>query len=264
MHKQFLAGLLALAAMPAAAAQPVTTIHIAGDSTAQTNQAPRYPQTGWGQMLRCGLSAQVAVRNHAIGGRSTRTFIGEGRLDKIKAEIKRGDVLLIQFGHNDANTVKIERYADPAGAYRTNLSKMLAVAKSAGAQPVLITPVSRRNFENGQVKADFAAWSHQVRMLARELGVPLIDLEKESATWLERTGEEASKRYFLHFTPEDKVGAYPEGIKDDTHFSELGARGVAEIVARELKALNLPVSRHILRSRPALTRADPLGSTDCG
>ena len=260
MHRSFA---FALAAMLTGAAPLTPTIHIAGDSTAQTNSRERYPQTGWGQMLACGLGSGVVVRNHAIGGRSTRSFIDERRLDRIKQEIKRGDVLLIQFGHNDANTVRPGRYAAPAGAYRFNLVKMLAVAKSAGAQPVLITPVTRRNFENGRVKADFVEWAEQVRMLSKELGVPLIDLQKESGAWVERTGEEASKRFFLHYTPEDKVAAYPEGIKDDTHFSELGARGVAEIIARELKALNLPVSKHILPQRPALTRAEPLGSTAC-
>ena len=253
----------ALLAAPVTAAEPVATIHVAGDSTAQTYQPERYPMTGWGQMLRCAVAPEVVIRNHAIGGRSTRSFIDEGRLEGIRKEIKPGDTLLIQFGHNDANTVRPGRYAAPAGAYRFNLVKMLAVAKSAGAQPVLITPVTRRNFENGRVKADFTAWSEQVRMLSKELGVPLIDLEKLSGSWVERTGEEASKRYFLHYTRADKVPAYPDGIKDDTHFSELGARGVAEIIARELKALNLPVSRHILEARPALNRSDPLGSTAC-
>ena len=249
------------AAVPAAALEP--TIHVAGDSTAQTYQPQRYPMTGWGQMLPCALGPGVKVRNHAIGGRSTRSFIEEGRLDRIKQEIKRGDTLLIQFGHNDANTVRAGRYAAPAGAYRFNLVRMLAVAKSAGAQPVLITPVTRRNFENGRIKADFTEWAEQVRMLAGELNVPLIDLQKESGAWVEATGEEPSKRYFLHYTPADKVPAYPEGIKDDTHFSELGARGIADIIARELKELNLPVSKHVLAVRPALTRAEPLGSAAC-
>ncbi len=253
----------AIVAAPAGAAEPAATIHVAGDSTAQTYQPERYPMTGWGQMLGCAVAPQVVVRNHAIGGRSTRSFIDEGRLERIAKEIKRGDTLLIQFGHNDANTVRAGHYAAPAGAYRFNLVRMLAVAKSAGAQPVLITPVTRRNFQNGRVKADFTEWADQVRMLAGELNVPLIDLQKESGGWVARAGEEASKRYFLHYAPEDKVAAYPQGIKDDTHFSELGARGVAEIIARELKALQLPVSRHILAARPALNRADPLGSTAC-
>ena len=140
---------------------------------------------------------------------------------------------------------------------------MLAVAKSAGAQPVLITPVTRRNFDNGRVKADFTAWSDQVRSLAAELDVPLIDLERESGAWVEQLGPDASKAYFLHYRPEDQVAAFPKGIEDDTHFSEIGGRGIAEIVARNLKALNLPVSSLVLADRPDLRRTTPLGKAEC-
>lgn len=247
MRRCFL--LIAALATPvsSASAGALPAIHIAGDSTAQTYSADRYPMTGWGQMIRCGLGPGVEIRNHAIAGRSTKTFIEEGRLDRIAAEIKRGDTLLIQFGHNDANTVRPGRYAAPAGAYRDNLVKMVSVARSGGAQPVLITPVIRRNFVDGQVRADFRDWSGQVRKLASELKVPLIDLEAESAAWVQRAGEQGSRRYYV----------------DDTHFSEFGARGVAEIIARRLRGLKLPVSRHVLPARPALTRTEPLGSTAC-
>ena len=255
-------GALLLAACAAAPAV-ASTIHIAGDSTAANYGRERYPQAGWGQFLGCALDPSVTVRNHAVGGRSTRTFIGEKRLERIRAEIRPGDTLLMQFGHNDANTVKIERYADPLGAYRSNLARMIAVAKSAGAQPVLITPVTRRNFDGGRIKADFAAWSEAARGLAAELKVPLIDLERESGAWVEQVGEAASKALFLHHSEAEKLPAFPKGIVDDTHFSELGARGIAEIVARNLKALDLPVSRHILADRPDLRRATPLGRAEC-
>lgn len=251
--------LFAMLAAPASAA----TIHIAGDSTAANYAPARYPQSGWGQFLACALDGTTEVRNHAVGGRSTRTFIGENRLDRIRSEIRPGDTLLIQFGHNDANTVKIERYADPLGAYRSNLARMIAVAKSAGAQPVLITPVTRRNWQGGRVKADFTPWSDAMRGLAAELKVPLIDLERESAAWVEQAGEEGSRRYFLHHSAAEKIPAFPDGIADDTHFSEIGARGIAEIVARNLKALDLPVSAHVRAERPDLARTVPLGRAEC-
>jgi lysophospholipase L1-like esterase len=246
-------------AAPAGAA----TIHIAGDSTAADYAPARYPQSGWGQFLGCALDGTTTVRNHAVGGRSTRTFIGEKRLERIQSEIRAGDTLLIQFGHNDANTVKIERYADPMGAYRTNLARMIAVAKSAGAQPVLITPVTRRNWQGGRVKADFTPWSDAMRALAAELRVPLIDLERESGAWVEQAGEEGSKRYFLHHAASEGIASFPNGIADDTHFSEIGARGIAEIVARGLKALDLPVSSHVRADRPDLARRTPLGRAEC-
>lgn len=259
--KRFL--MLAAALLQAAPAAAAPAIHIAGDSTAATYGPSRYPQTGWGQMLRCAVRPGIMVRNHAAGGRSTRTFIEEGRLDAIARELRKGDALLIQFGHNDANTERPGRYAAPAGAYRVNLVRMIDVARSAGAQAVLITPVIRRHFVDGRVRADFAPWSEQVRRLAAERKVPLIDLEAESAALVQQAGEDASRRYYLHYQPQDNVPVFPKGIADDTHFSELGARAVAEIVARRLRALRLPVSRYILKRRPALGRATPLGSTSC-
>ena len=261
MRATFLLGAGLLFFGTAAVAAPV--IHIAGDSTAQTYDAKRYPQTGWGHMLSCALKPGITIHNHAMAGRSTKTFIEEGRLDRIRQEIKAGDTLLIQFGHNDANTQRPGRYAAPAGAYRDNLIKMIEVARSAGAQPVLITPVIRRNFVEGRVRADFSAWSNEVRKLAAEQKIPLIDLEALSGDWIQRAGPEPAKAFYLHYKPEDKVAAYPKGIDDDTHFSELGARRVADIVAGGLRRLKLPVSHYVLRKRPALTIAEPLGSTRC-
>ena len=237
------------------------TIYIASDSTAQTYSPEHYPQTGWGQMLRCALKLGIALSNQAIGGRSTKTFIEEGRLDRIGQEIKRGDTLLIQFGHNDADHHK-GRYADPE-AYRDNLIRMIDVARSAGAQPVLITPVSRRHFVAGQVRADFEPWSQQVRKLAAEEKVPLIDLEALSGAWIQKLGEAGSKPYYLHYTPEDHAAGFPKGIDDDTHFSEIGGRAIARIVARRLRTMRLPVSHYILKNPPGLDRTTPLGSTAC-
>ena len=246
---------------PAVAAAPV--IYIASDSTAQGYDSRHYPQTGWGQMLPCALKPGVSVANHAMAGRSTKTFIEEGRLDRIRQQIKAGDTLLIQFGHNDANTQRPGRFAAPAGADSDNLIKMIDVARSAGAQPVLITPVIRRNFIDGRVRADFSAWSNEVRRLAAEQKVPLIDLEALSGDWIQHAGPEAAKAFYLHYRPEDGAAGFPKGVDDDTHFSELGARRVADIVAGRLRTLKIPVSHYVRRSRPALTRTSPLGSTAC-
>jgi len=239
----------------------LATIHIAGDSTAANYAAERYPQTGWGMMLPCALEGEN-VRNHAVGGRSTRTFITEGRLDRMAAELQPGDTVLIQFGHNDASADRPERFVSPE-QYKTNLQRMIDMARGAKAQPVLLTPVTRRSFRDGKAKADFAVYSMAARELAEEAGVPLIDLEAASGQWLESVGQEESRPYFLHYTPEDQMPAFPQGIADDTHFSELGARAIADIVARELKALNLPVSAKVLEQRPDLTREAPLGRFAC-
>src|SRR5688500_18921183 len=143
------AALLSLAASPAAAGP---RIFIASDSTAANYAVDRYPQVGWGMMLECGLAADVEMVNRAIGGRSTRTFIGEGHWDRLLADALPGDVVLIQFGHNDAATSRPERYAPAATVYRDNLLRMIWEAKGRGLLPVLVTPPARRSFDNARTK----------------------------------------------------------------------------------------------------------------
>lgn len=258
---------LALAALPLvpAWAQAVSgpTIFIASDSTAANYGPERYPQSGWGMMLKCGLSPRVQVDNRAVGGRSTRTFMGEGRLDGIVAAIKPGDTVLIQFGHNDANRAKPERFVEAGTGYRDNLLHFIEVIRGKSGVPVLLTPVAQRMFEGSQVKANFAEYSAVVRTVAAETGTPLIDLETLSRAWVAQAGEEGAKRFYLHYTAEDHVTAFPKGIDDDTHFSELGARGVADLVAGGLAKLKLPVSAEVLRDRPDLRRTTPLGTAAC-
>jgi len=253
------AGLLALTA-PAAAGE---RIFIASDSTAQAYGADRYPQTGWGQMLECGLAPDVEVLNRAIGGRSTRTFLSEGRWDTLLEDAQPGDLVLIQFGHNDASSNRPERYAPFATVYRDNLLRMIWEARGHGLVPVLVTPPVRRNFEGGRARADFAAYSQVMRELVVTTGTPLIDLEARSQALLDRLGEAGARKLYLHYTPNDRAPGFPNGIDDDTHFSELGARAMADLVAQELKGLKVPVAEKVLAERPDLTRATPLGSTAC-
>lgn len=260
MASAVLAALAIALASPAAAEQ--RTIFIAGDSTAADYGAERYPQMGWGMMLRCGLSPRVAVRNHAMGGRSTRTFLSEGRLDAILAALKPGDTVLIQFGHNDANRAKPERFVAAETGYRDNLLRFIASIRAKHGQPVLLTPVAQRIFNEGRVVAGFEDYSKVVRAIAAETRTPLIDLEALSRAWVARAGQEGAKRYYLHAAP-GGWPAFPAGIADDTHFSELGARGAADLVAGALRRLRLPVSREVRGDRRDLRRATPLGRADC-
>jgi lysophospholipase L1-like esterase len=187
------------------------------------------------------------VENRAIAARSSRSFIAEGRLDGIAHDIRAGDTLLIQFGHNDANREKPERYA-PVADYKGYLRRYIEVARQAGAQPVLMTPVTRRTFVDGHVAPSFPDYSQAVREVAVQTRTPLIDLDTLSARAVEQAGVEGSKAYFL---------------PDDTHFSELGARRMADVIAAALARLPLPVARHVLARRPALTRTTAAGNSDC-
>ncbi|MBO9622538.1 MAG: rhamnogalacturonan acetylesterase [Sphingomonas sp.] len=258
------AGLLALAGPASAGQTPAgQRIFIASDSTAQFYGPERYPQTGWGQFLKCGLTPDVQVENRAIGGRSTRTFLSEGRWDKLLGDAAPGDLVLIQFGHNDASSNKPERYAPAATVYRDNLLRMIWEARGHGLVPVLVTPPMRRNFEGGHAKADFAAYSQVMRELVVTTNTPLIDLEARSQAMLDRLGEQGARKLYLHYTPQNGAPGFPKGVDDDTHFSELGGRAMADLVAQELKGLKQPVAGKVLAERPDLTRKTPLGSAAC-
>jgi DNA sulfur modification protein DndE len=237
------------------------TIFIASDSTAATYAENRYPQTGWGQMLQCALDG-ATVDNRAIGGRSTRTFVGEGRWDRLIADVKAGDTVLIQFGHNDANRTRPERYTPAATDYRQYLKRFVADVRARQATPVILTPVARRSFDGTAAQADFAEYSSVARIVARETGTALLDLETLSRRWLTDAGSERARAFYLHY-PAGQVAAFPNGIEDDTHFSELGARHVADLVAGELVRLDLPVSSAIKADRSSLTRNTPRGDWSC-
>ncbi|MEG3163373.1 rhamnogalacturonan acetylesterase [Sphingomonas sp. PB2P19] len=250
-----------LAVVPSTAQAP-TRIFIASDSTAQDYKPERYPQSGWGTMLRCAVDPGIVVENRAIGGRSTKSFMAEGRLDAIARDIRAGDTLLIQFGHNDATIAKPERYT-PIPDYETNLKRFIAVATAAGARAVLLTPVTRRAFAGGHPARSFPTYSDAAKRVAAETGTPIIDLAALSERWIEGVGEEESARYYLHYKGAAGAPGYPNGVDDDTHFSELGARRIADIVATSLSQLTLPIAAHVHGGRPALTRDAPAGGPAC-
>ncbi|MGE8250747.1 MAG: rhamnogalacturonan acetylesterase, partial [Stenotrophomonas bentonitica] len=226
---RLLLSLSLLLAAPSALCAP-HRIFIAGDSTAAEYGPERAPQAGWGQALQSYLDPAVwEVRNHAKGGRSTRSFIDEKRLDAIAAELQRGDVLLIQFGHNDAKFEDPTRYADPAVAYPQFLMRYVQLARDKGATPVLITPVARLLYDFGSLLDTHGVYTQAVKALASREQVALIDLNDSSTRWIRALGEQGAKPYFM-FVPEQNKA-------DGTHFSVAGATAVACLVMRDWVAL---------------------------
>jgi lysophospholipase L1-like esterase len=233
---------------------------IASDSTAAQYAPERWPQMGWGMLLRCSLDASVTVDNRARAGRSTRTFIAEGLFDALAQQTNPGDTVLIQFGHNDASVTKPERYAGPVD-YGANLRHFIAVVRGRKAQPVLLTPVAIRKFENGRVVESHGEYTQVARAVAAQTRTPLVDLDADSMAYFQSIGEEDSKKYYLHYNAADNIAAFPTGISDDTHFNELGARAVAALIARRLKHLHIPLSKHV---RPVkLDALQALGNPTC-
>jgi lysophospholipase L1-like esterase len=220
-------------------------LHLAGDSTMSDKRPERRPETGWGEAL-AGLfePGSVLIINHARNGRSTRTFIEEGRWAALLKSAAPGDHVFLQFGHNDASENKPDRYT-PLPDYRGNLQRFVREARAAGLQPLLLTPVARRRFdEAGHPQPSHGAYPDAVRALALELDVPMIDAERLSEALLKRAGPEASKHLFLHL-PADAHPNYPGGLQDDTHFSPAGAAAVATEIAAALRAQTHPLSRHL-------------------
>jgi lysophospholipase L1-like esterase len=247
----------------ATAVPPTTNIFIAGDSTAAEYAPDQYPQLGWGMVLKCAFGDDVVVHNYAKGGRSTKSFIAEGLFAQIEREIRKGDTLLIQFGHNDQKREDNTRYTDPNTEYKANLRRYIASTREKGAQPVLITPVTRRKFEHDVLIDTHAPYAQAMREVAAETQTPLIDLTADSMQWISGLGEQASRQYYLVFTPEQHIPRFPDGHEDNTHFSEMGARKVAELIATRLAQLQLPISQRVLGARPGLTRETPLGGPSC-
>lgn len=211
------------------------TIFIIGDSLAATKLDAKRPETGWGECLHAFIPDSYHVENHAINGRSTKSFIDEKRLDVIHQKIKPDDLLLIQFGHNDQKKDDPLRYTDPYTTYIDNLKKMIDVARLHQAKPILITPVTRRSFVykntlDGDTLGDYP---NMMRYLSNETRIPLIDIFQTTQALISSLGEEGSKRLYLHLLPGEHLN-YPDGIIDNTHLSEEGAQLIASLIALEL------------------------------
>lgn len=220
-------------------------VYLVGDSTMSIKLISKYPETGWGMPFANFFDESVTVDNRAQNGRSTKSFITEGRWKSVTDSLKQGDYVFIQFGHNDE--VKTKNTYTTEEEFRNNLGKYVSETLKSGAFPVLITPVARRSFdENGIVKESHKVYSGIVRTVAREMNVPLIDLDKVSMVLLQEMGTENSKLLYNKLSPGQNPN-YPAGIDDNTHFNEYGARRMAELVLLELKKLNLDLTSRIVK-----------------
>lgn len=235
-------------------------VYLAGDSTVQTYDPGYAPQAGWGQMIDRYLDDKVAVYNHAIGGRSSKNFISQGRLDEILRVINPGDYLMVQFGHNDATIGVDDRYASPAD-YKEYLRTYVNGARQRGATPILVTPVGRRDFDaaTGKFRVSFPEYVDKMKELAAEENVALVDLSALSRGYYDAIGPEEAKSVFLHVD----AGVYPgrpSGTADDTHFQEYGAIQIARLLAGGMKQLNVPLASRVQEvTPPSSVPAKPQG-----
>jgi lysophospholipase L1-like esterase len=220
-----------------------TTVWLIGDSTMANKEIRAYPETGWGMPFSNFFDSTIVVDNRAKNGRSTQSFINEKLWQPVVDNLAAGDYVFVQFGHNDE--VPTKKTYTTEEQFRNNLIRYVNETRAKRAFPVLITPVARRKFDStGHVVGTHDAYSAIVRSVAEQLKVPLIDLDKKSQALLQQFGLENSMLLYNHLQPGEHPN-YPEGKDDDTHFSELGARKMAEIVLQEIRNLKLPLADHI-------------------
>lgn len=214
------------------------TIFWAGDSTVQTNDYTTYPQTGIGQVFSLFLKEEYRVENYARNGRSTKSFIDEGRLQKIEERIGQGDFLFIQFGHNDEKIEDPTRYTEPYSSFMENLECFVKVARTHGAYPVLITPLERRRFDpsGGLEPSLHTDYVEGMKRAAEQNNVPLVDLFSMSREALQQAGEQESRRWYMFF-PEETYREHPEASGDNTHLRYEGAVRYGSMIAKGLRAL---------------------------
>lgn len=220
------------------------SLYLAGDSTMQTYRENKTPMRGWGQYFQQLFEENVSVVNKAIGGRSTRTFMEEGRWKEIMDQVKPGDWVFIQFGHNDQSR-NPKRHTPPED-YRKNLIKFVEETRAKKANPVLLTSVTMRLFdEEGNVKNGLGVYPDITREVAKKMKVPLIDLNQKTSRFVQSLGGEASREVYMWLVAGEHPN-YPEGLQDNTHLREPGAMKVAELAAEGIRELSLqPLAKYL-------------------
>ena len=245
-----LATLFVLLLAPLALAKGPVTVFLAGDSTMAHKQENKRPETGWGEQLQKHFDERrVVVDNHAQNGRSTKTFIAEGRWQALLDKVKPGDYVLIQFGHNDQPKEKASHTTPEE--FRKNLERFVDDVRAKKATPVLLTPVMRRRFdETGKFYDSHFEYPDIVRSVAAARKVALIDMHRESEKVLVRYGPEESRKLFLQLKPGENAN-YPQGVEDNTHFSPLGADVMAEIAVEGFRERKLGLAKYLKKKTAA-------------
>lgn len=231
------------------------TVYLAGDSTMASYGESVYPLTGWGQVVNEFFTNDVVIDNRAIGGRSSKSYVLEGHLDKILADIRPGDYLFFQWGHNDnqstdslcrTNPTYCNRHTSPYTSYKEYLQKYIDGARAHGATPVVISPMGRRNYDSdGTFNNDFADYTDAAKQLAVEQDTAFIDLNAKSIAFYDRIGPPATEEVFLYCEPQE-YPAYPTGRQDNVHFQEYGARQLAKLVAEGVVESQLPIAQYVV------------------
>ena len=232
----------------------VTTVFLCGNSTVVDQEDE--PWASWGQMITRWFDDKVAIANYAESGLSATTFLAQGRLDKILTQLKQGDYVIVEFGHNDE---KEKKPGDGAWySYSRNLKIFADRVKAAGGNIIFCTPTARRAFQNGRNSNTHGDYPEAMKTVAKRENVPFIELTQMSTSLYEALGEEKSKCALVHYP----MGTFPgqeKALADNTHFNPFGAWQIAKMIVMGLKQLNSPLVQHL---RPDWQDYDPAQPDD--
>ncbi len=224
-------------------------IFLIGDSTMADKPIIDNPEHGWGQVFPIFFNDEVQIFNHAKNGRSTKNFIAQGRWEVVYNQLKPGDYVFIQFGHNDAKKEDTLRFAPPRPDYKNNLKKFINESKNKGAIPILLTPITRRDFDSeGRYKGTHGEYPVIMKEVAKEENVPLIDMFEKTKNFIELLGNSESKKFYLAGVQPNEFRNW-NGKKDDTHFTRIGAVKMASFVAEGIRELKLPLADKLIDSQ---------------
>jgi pectinesterase len=226
----------------AAVGGTVPVVYVIGDSTASVYGSDLYPRMGWAQPLPDYFPAACArVEDKALSGRSSKSFLEEGAWSPIKGALRRGDFVLIQFGHNDEKREDSARFTEPFGSFQRYLGGYVDDALAAGATPILLTPIERNSWSGGKLSSTHGDYPEAVRQLAQMRQLTLVDMTQLTHAYLERIGQDASSKLFMNLAAGESPN-YPSGNMDNTHLQERGARKLAELALAELARQGAPLA----------------------
>ena len=208
-------------------------IWLIGDSTMAYKKPERLPESGWGVALADFVTDKVKVHNHAASGRSTLSFINEGRWKSVSDSLQKGDYVVIQFGHNDEKK-ELKLYTDPFGSFKNNLRKFIEESRQKGAVPIICSSIVRRHFDGkGNLIDTHGDYIKAAKEIAVETKTPYVNMEAATRKLVSEMGPDKSKEIF-NFTNKKQ---------DSTHVNVKGANAVAQLFVNEVKAESLPMSR---------------------
>ncbi len=217
-------------------------VFVVGDSTVASYNASSYPQAGWGQVLQHYFDEdEIEVVNRARGGRSSKSYKVDGIWDEVLDEVGEGDYVMIQFGHNDRDWTKDERYTS-TDDYEDYLTEYVNETRAKSATPILVSPMVMNAYRDGALRNVFTEegndYAGSMAKIATELEVPYVDLNAKSWELVNALGQEQASHYLYLILDAGEYENYPDGSNDGTHFQESGAVEMARLVVEGVEALN--------------------------